>query len=245
MDSGLYAACAGLMARTEQLDTIASNLANAGSSGFKGQKNVFGSVLAEAARHGPFSKLNQTTNSYGVLSGTELDSTQGALVKTDNPLDIALVGPGYFKVQTPHGLAYSRDGGLQVSPKGQLTTAAGDPVLGDTGPITLSKGAITISDDGTIASDGAVLGKLKIVTFSPGTAPESRGNGYYGAPAENEQPAPNTQIRQGTLENSNVSSVSGVVELISAQRSAETMRRVLSLLDSEMDKTAAQELPKV
>ena len=244
MDSGLYAACAGLMARTEQLDTIASNLANAGSAGFKGQKNVFGSVLAEAARHGTISNLNRTTNSYGVLSGTELDSTQGALVKTDNPLDIALVGPGYFKVQTSHGPAYSRDGNLQVSPKGQLTTAAGDPVLGESGPIVLSKGAVTISDDGTIASDGAIVGKLKVVTFSPGTVPDSRGSGYYAAPPGSEQPAPNTEIRQGALENSNVSSVSGVVELISAQRSAETMRRVLSLLDSEMDKTAAQELPK-
>ncbi len=244
MNSGLYAACAGLMARTQQLDTIASNLANAGNTGFRGQKNIFGSVLAEAAHHGRLTALNQATNSYGVLSGTELDQSQGTLGKTGNPLDLALVGPGYLKVQTAHGVAYTRDGGLQVSSGGQLVTAAGDPVLGANGPITLGKGAVTISQDGTIASDGAVVDRLQVVTFSAGTTPQSRGNGYYTAPATSENLAAGTQVQQGALENSNVSSVTGMVELVSAQRSAETMRRVLSLIDSEMDKTAAQELPK-
>ncbi len=244
MNSGLYAACAGLMARTQQLDTIASNLANASNTGFRGQKNIFGSVLAEATHHGRLTALNQATNSYGVLSGTQLDQSQGTLGKTGNPLDVALVGPGYLKVQTAHSVAYTRDGGLQVSANGQLVTASGDPVLGANGPITLGKGAVTISQDGTIASDGAVVDKLQVVTLAPGTTPESRGNGYYTAPVDSERPAVGTQVQQGTLENSNVSSVTGMVELVSAQRSAETMRRVLSLIDSEMDKTAAQELPK-
>lgn len=245
MDSGLYAACAGLIARTQELDTIASNLANASSAGFQGQKNVFGSVLAEATRHGRLPGLNQATNSYGVLSGTVLDQTQGTLTATGNPLDLALEGPGYFKVQTAGGLAYTRNGSFRVSSAGQLCTATGDLVLGEGGPISVPSGPVSISADGTISSDGAIAGKLRVVTFPPSTVPTSTGNGYYAAPVAAEQAAAATGVRQGSLESSNVSSVGGVVELISAQRSAETMRHVLSMLDSEMDKTAAQDLPHV
>ncbi len=245
MDSGLYAACAGLMARTEQLDTVASNLANSSSAGFRGQKNVFGTVLAQASHHGRFSALNQATNSYGVLSGTALDQTQGTLTTTGNSLDVALEGPGYFKVQTANGVAYTRNGSFRLSSSGQLSTASGDAVLGVNGPLSLPNGAATISADGTISSSGAIVGKLKVVNFPPETVPVSQGDAYYAAPVDQEQPVPTTAVRQGSLESSNVSPVSGVVELINAQRAAETMRRVLSMLDSEMDKTAAQDLPRV
>lgn len=245
MDSGLYAACAGLMARTQQLDTIASNLANASSAGFRGQKNIFGTVLAEAQHHGSLSALNQATNSYGILSGTKLDQAQGAITHTGNQLDVALEGPGYFKVQTANGVAYTRNGSFQVSATGQLLTATGDSVLGTSGPISVAGGAITISPDGTLTSGGAISGKLAVVNFKPPTDPVSRGNGYYTAPADQEQTVPGTTVRQASLENSNTSTVDGVVELITAQRSAETMRHVLSMLDAEMDKTAAQDLPRV
>ena len=245
MDSGVYAACAGLVARTQQLDTIASNLANASSAGFRGQKNVFGTVLAEASHHGNFSALNSATNSYGILSGTELDEAQGAITATGNPLDVALEGPGYFKVQTANGVAYTRNGNLQISSSGQLTTATGDPVLGQSGPIGVAKGAVTISPDGTVSSGGAISGKLVVVSFRSPTSPVSRGNNYYTADEKAEVAATGTSVRQGSIENSNVSSVNGVVELITAQRSAESMRRVLTMLDSEMDKTAVQDLPRV
>ena len=233
------------MARTQQLDTIASNLANASSVGFRGQKNVFGTVLAEAVHHGTLSLLNQATNSYGILSGTQLDEGQGAITPTGNPLDVALEGPGYFKIQTSNGVAYTRNGSFQISSGGQLTTSMGDPVLGEAGPINVARGNVTISPDGTLSSGGAITGKLAIVTFQPSASPVSRGNGYYSAPPDAGQPTHTTSVRQGSLESSNSSTVDGVVELISAQRSAEAMRHVLSMLDSEMDKTAAQDLPRV
>ena len=245
MDSGLYAACAGLMSRTTSLDTIASNLANASSAGFRGQKNIFGTVLAQAAHHGRLSPLNQVTNSYGVLSSTQMDSTQGTFTRTGNDLDMALEGQGYFKVQTANGVAYTRNGSFQLSSTGQLTTAAGDPVLGENGPISLARGAVVVSPDGTISSGGAITGKLKLVNFPPTTTLTSQGNGYYAAPSNQEQAATGTGVRQGSLESSNVSPVEGVVQLITAQRQAEAMRHVLSMLDSEMDKTAAQDLPRV
>ncbi len=247
MDSGTYAACAGLMARTTSLDTIASNLANSSSAGFRGQRNVFGTVLAETAHHrGPLNALNQATNSYGVLTGTQMDATQGTMTHTGNDLDVALEGPGFFKVQTANGTAYTRNGSFQISSTGLLTTASGDPVLSEGGgTLTLARGPVTISTDGMVSSGGAITGRLKVVDFASSNALTSRGSGYYSAPADQEKAAAATGVRQGAIESSNVSPVDGVVDLITAQRSAENMRHVLSMLDGDMDKTAAQDLARV
>src|ERR1039458_10446862 len=102
MDSGLYAACTALVARTQALDTIANNLANASTVGFRAERNVFSSVLATAgdAAQSPFS---QAVNRFGILSGTTIDQSQGALEKTGNELDLGIQGSGYFLVQTAAG----------------------------------------------------------------------------------------------------------------------------------------------
>src|ERR1700679_2330470 len=145
MSSGYYAACTGLMARTEALETIANNLANVSTVGFRASHNVFSSLLATTG-NSPLSVLNQDANDYGVLSGTQLDTTQGALVRTGNELDLAMEGPGYFVVQTTTGPVYTRGGNFRVSPVGILTTAAGDPVLGDNNrPITVIGAPVSIS----------------------------------------------------------------------------------------------------
>ena len=244
MNSGLYAACAGLVARTEALDTIASNIANSSSSGFRGEGNVFGTVLASAGHH-RLSAMNQATNSYGVLSGTRLDQTQGNITRTGNDLDVAILGSGYFKVQTPTGAAYTRNGAFQTSATGQLTTAAGDVVLGEAGPINIPAGKLSISPDGTLSVDGALSGRLKVVSFAPGTEITSHGASNYAAPEKAEQAPVGASVQQGALEGSNVSPVEGMVQLISAQRAAESMRHVLTMLDTDMDKVAAQDLPRV
>lgn len=245
MNSGLYAACAGLMARMQALDTIAANVANSSSAGFRGQENVFGTVLAEANHHGRLSTLNQATNTYSQMSDPQLDQTEGVVTQTGNDLDVAIEGSGYFKVQTANGIAYTRNGHFQVDANGKLTTDTGDAVLGLAGPITLSKGPVTISADGTISSGGAISGKLALVTFAPGTKLSNRGGSDYDAPANSELPATGAAVQQGALEGSNVSPIEGVVQLISAQRAAESMRHALSLLDSDMNKTAVQDLARI
>jgi flagellar basal-body rod protein FlgF/flagellar basal-body rod protein FlgG len=244
MDSGYYAACTALASRTQALDTIANNLANANTAGYRSQHNVFSSVLANA-NNSSGTPLNNAINSYGILSGTTLDLSQGAIQKTGNDLDVAIQGPGFLVAQTANGPMYTRDGSLQLSSKGQLITAAGDPVLGDHGPITLSPGSVTIAPDGTISSNGAIAGKLKLVQFPAGTQLTSAGETYYVAPPKSEVPATDSTVQQGMLESSNVNPVAGMVELITAQRSAEMMQRALSMFNSEIDKTASQDLPKV
>jgi flagellar basal-body rod protein FlgF/flagellar basal-body rod protein FlgG len=245
MDSGFYAACTALVSQTDALDTIANNLANASTGGFRARHATFSSVLAGSGR--PLgSELNRVTNDYGVLGDSHLDLTQGSLVRTGNDLDVGVDGPAFLSVQTATGPVYTRDGGLRVSPKGQLVTSAGDAVIGDQGVITLPINAkIGISPDGTISADGAIAGKLKLVEFPPGTDVESLGNTYYTAPAKSALAATRSVVRQGTLENSNVNPVASVIELINAQRSAETMRHALTMFDTEMNKTAVQDLPHV
>ncbi len=245
MNSGLYAACAGLMARTDSLDAIANNLANTSTAGFRGREGSFSSVLAQSGRRPLGSVLNQDTNSYGVLGATRLDPTQGSLTATGNSMDFAIQGPGYFAVQTANGTEYTRNGAFRVSPKGQLITQTGEAVLGQGGAIQLAPGPVSISADGTISANGAVAGRLKIVEFKAGTNIQSAGNNFYTAPATAVQAATASSVHQGMLENSNVNPVTGVVALIDAQRAAETMRHALSMFDTELNKTAAQDLPRV
>jgi flagellar basal body rod protein FlgG len=140
---------------------------------------------------------------------------------------------------------YTRDGSFQVSGAGQLVTPAGDLVLGEKGPINMLPGTVSISPSGTISSAGAVAGKLKLVDFKPGTDIASAGATYYSAPEANEIPAVGSTVQQGSLENSNVNPVASMVELISAQRSAEMMQKAVSMFSTEMDKMASQDLPKV
>lgn len=244
MDSGYYAACTGLVSRTQALDTIANNLANASTSGFRAQHNVFSSVMASAGGQSG-TALNQAINNFGVLGGITLDQSQGALQKTGNELDLGIEGPGYFVVQTANGPMYTRNGAFQVSSKGQLVTSTGDAVMGDKGPITMLPGQASISADGTISSNGAVSGKIKVVEFPTDTELTSMGGTYYSAPAGTATTASNSNVRQGVLESSNVNPVMSMVELVTAQRSAEMMQRALGMFSNEIDKTAAQELPKV
>jgi flagellar basal-body rod protein FlgF/flagellar basal-body rod protein FlgG len=244
MDSGFYAACTALASRTAALDTIANNLANASTPGYRAQHNVFSSELINAAG-ARGSSFSQAINNYGILSGTRLDLGQGALQKTGNDLDVAIQGSGFFVVQTANGEMYTRNGSFQVSASGQLITPAGDAVMGDKGTISMLPGPVSISPDGTISSRGAVAGKLKIVDFPPGTPLASAGGTYYSAPAKSEIPAVGSTVQQGSLENSNVNPVSSIVELITAQRTAEMMQRALTMFNSEMDKTASQDLPKI
>ena len=244
MDSGYYAACTALISRTKELDTIANNLANASTPGFRAEQDVFSEVLATASNPSG-SPLVQAMNSFGILSGTTLDHSQGALQKTGNDLDVAIEGGGFFEVETKDGPMYTRNGGFQISAHGQLVTEQGDAVMGDGGAITVPPGEVSISPDGTISSKGAVVGKIKVVEFPDSTQLTSIGNAYYSAPANTATPATQSSVRQGMLESSNVNPILGMVQLVTAQRSAEMMQRALAMFNSEIDKTATQDLPKV
>src|SRR6201996_1448026 len=155
MDSGIYAAYTGLMARTQALDTAANNLANAGTTGFRAQRDYFSGVLAGGIDQNPetASQVGQSVNGFGVLGGNRLDLGQGELQATGNPLDLALEGQGFFAVKKADCIRYTRDGAFSRSPKGILQTSLGEPVL-DTNlkPINIPTGNIYVSPDGSISA---------------------------------------------------------------------------------------------
>jgi flagellar basal-body rod protein FlgF len=245
LDSGYYAACAGLRAQTQALELIAGTVANISTTGYRAQQPLFHSLLADAGR-GLTDPLNRAINDFGVLEGSQTDLSSGNLERTGNSLDLAIEGKGFFAIQAQGQTVYTRNGNFRVSAKGQLTTAAGDMVLGEDGkPITLPSGEISISPDGTISASGAVAGKLKIVEFVPGSLPIAAGNSYYSAPATAVRAAPDSNIRQGMLESSNVNSVKAVVDMIAVQRHAEMLERAMSVFESNLDHIAANDLPKV
>jgi len=244
VNSGYYAACAGLQAQTQALEVIANNLANLNTTGYRAQQPLFRSLLASST--GEFSDpLNHAINNFGALSGSLTDLTAGNLERTGNSLDLAIEGNAFFAVQSPSGTLYTRNGNFQVSPDGHLTTAAGDFVLGDQGPVLLPSGEITISPDGTISAGGAVAGKLRLMEFLPDSNPQAVGNSEYSAPQAAVRAAAGSYVRQGMLEASNVNPVMAVVDLLMVQRRAEMLERAMSAFNANLDHIAASELPKV
>lgn len=244
MDSGYYAAAAGLAAQTQALELVAHNLANLSTTGYRGQQTTFRSLLTGdgAVSTNP---LNVAINNFGVLSGSRLDLTPGSFVSTGNPLDVGVAGSGFFSLLSAQGFLYTRDGGFHLTPAGQLVTSQGNAVLGVLGPVTLPNGNVTISSDGTISVDGSVVDTLKLAEFPPGTNLTAVGNATYSAPIGSARPAVESSVRQGMLETSNVSPTEGVVQLITVQRNTEMLSRALSALDGQLNQIAAQDLPKV
>ncbi len=249
MDSGFYAACAGLRAQSQALEVAAHNLANLNTAGFRGQQTTFQSLMAVSGSTVP-NVLNSATNNFGVLEGTHLDMTAGNLETTGNPLDVAIERGGFFVIQTAGGTRYTRNGSFQVSSSGVLVTAAGDPVLGDPalgakGVINVPVGPVSIAPDGTLSVNGAVAGSIQLVEFAPGTKLTSEGGSLIAAPAGSAKPAQQSMLKEGALESSNVNPISSVVMLIGVQRQAEMLQRAMSLFDTEFNHIASTDLAKV
>jgi len=241
MNSGLYAACAGLLAQSQALDLAANNLANVNTTGYKGQFPSFHATLANAASS---SAVARAVNDFGVLGGSRTDVAQGTLEHTGNDLDFALQGEGWFAVQTVSGRLYTRNGSFHVDKKGQLVTADGNPVLGAQGPVTIPAGKLSVSGDGTISVDGALSGRLTIVNFAAGTELTPVGGSYFSAPAGNEKVS-GANIVQGSLENSNVDGISAAVGLVALQRRADMLQQALTAFHSNFNRIAAQELSRI
>jgi flagellar basal-body rod protein FlgF len=251
MDSGLYAAYTGLLARTQALDTAANNLANAGTAGFRAQRDYFRGVLAGGVDQDPetASQVGQSVNGFGVLGGNRLDLGQGEIKATGNPLDLALEGQGFFAVQTSRGVRYTRDGAFSRSPTGVLQTAQGEPVLDDNQkPITIPTGSIYVSPDGSISvstADGSmIVGRVGAFDFTEKSALTAEGSNRFSANGAKPIPA-TVSIEQGSVEGANEDAVHGTMQLVLVQRQAEMMQKALSVFNNDFDKTASEDLPRV
>lgn len=243
MDSGFYAAFAGLLARSEALDSAASNLSNANTSGFRAEREYFRNAIV-----GPDalnSQVNKVVNDFGVLGGNRLDLGQGALAHTGNPLDLAIEGAGFFAIQTRQGIRYTRDGSFRRATDGTLVTASGEPVLNaQNKPIQIPTGDITIGMDGAVSVANAIAGKVALFAF-PAQELIPEGTNRYTVKAGVRPVLTSAAIHQGALESSNQDVIQGTLQLILVQRQAEMMQKALSIFHSDFDKTASEDLPRV
>jgi flagellar basal-body rod protein FlgF len=227
VETPLYVLLSQQDALERQMGVVAHNVANANTTGFKGQDVMFEEFLKGAT---PRSAAH-----YVLDRATIRNTAQGSLQKTDNTLDFAISGPGYFSVQTPQGTQYTRQGSFQLDAEGNLVTPDGFKVLSAEGsPITIPAEAkqLSVGNDGTISTELGNQGRLQPVMFDNQQELEETYGGLYTTTAA-AQPDNVSTINQGMVESSNVSPVVEMTRVIEISRA---YQRTLNLIQSENER---------
>lgn len=252
MVRGLYAAASGALVAESAVDTIANNLANVDTAGFKRtllQVQAQPERTIYRAQTNPGKLANASTpgvpsvQAIGTLgSGAEVYDTpasfeQGAIAATGNDLDVALSGPGFFAIRDANGgLSYTRDGEFIRDAQGYLTAQNGDRVLSDNGsPIALpTQGKISIDRTGAISANGAQLGQLGLVEFANQNALRPQGSDRFVDPGNlaGARRATTTSALQGSIEKSNADVVRSMVDLITNERWFDANQQVIQTQDN-------------
>jgi flagellar basal-body rod protein FlgF len=260
LNQGLYTAYLGMRARQQALDTVADNIANSSTTGFKAAGLTYSSV-EEGARVAPAPSQatgsNDDTSSgastatrsrtLGVVAYGLTDHASGALRQTDAPLDLALAGDGYFVIQTARGERFTRAGSFTLNADGQLVTQGGDLVEGDGGPLTLPPGEVSVGDDGSISVAGREVGRLRVARFAnPASALSREGANLFAATgAEQPSEAASTRVVQGTLESSNVNPIAEMSAMIEAGREFDSLQRSVTLQMNDLGRKVANEIGRI
>ena len=161
---------------------------------------------------------------------------QGDLQGTSNPFHLAIDGEGYFVVATPRGERYTRSGGFTLSADGTVITPQGEPLLGEGGPIQVTGGKLEVGLDGTVRSENAEVGRLRIVRFLDTRQVTKEGANLLRADAANVEDVAAPKVAQGYLEQSNVSPIDSMVSMISIQRQFEAYERAMKMMDGATQK---------
>lgn len=230
METSLYVSLSGQVALQNRLDTIANNVANSTTTGFRAENVTFTSVLSQTSR------ASVTYADEGVAT---FAATAGALAPTGNPLDTAVKGDAYLAFASPAGPVYTRDGRLQVSANGDLETLNGRPILDAGGgpiQINLARGPIVIGNNGAISQNGAPVGQLGLFKFTPGTTlTRHEGAGLVpDRPAEPVIDFTETGIVQGYVEGSNVNAMLEMTRLVAVSRAFESISAMQDKSDGLM-----------
>ena len=251
MENTLLVGLSRQMTLERQLDVVANNVANVNTTGYKADSSLFEEFLTSGAREDNFVGRDRSV-SYVQDRATFRNFAQGAAEQTKNPLDLAIDGAGFLVVQTAAGERYTRDGGLQLNNTGQLVTAAGNPVLGASGPIVFqpSDHDINVAPDGTItvqegnARTDSVRGKLRLASFTDAQKLLKEGLNLYSGDAAAAQPDTKSTVRQGYIEKSNVNAVAEMSRMIEVTR-AYTQISTLLQQQSDLHKSAIEKLADV
>ncbi len=257
MVKGLYTAWTGMVNQQNRMDVLTNNLANSATVGFKKEgatSQAFDDVLALKIKDSsdPAAARGIGSMSLGVKVGeTYTDYSQGPFKVTDNVFDLALSGDGFFACQytTKSGetsVKYTRDGSFTLNVNGELVTKDGDFVLDEAGNrIKLDPKKKTMFDsDGTIMQDGRVVGRVQITDFEDYNYLEHYGESYFRPIEGAQMKAPEAVLYSGYLEQSNVTVINEMVELISVTRNYETNQKMIQTIDGTLE-IAANQLGKI
>jgi flagellar basal-body rod protein FlgG len=254
----MYSATAGMMTMLSRVQTIANNMANVDTPGYREDtlrlttfpqmlmSRMFGSGPGGLGGPGGATPIGQTASGI-VNESMSVRLTQAGLRPTDNPLDMAVQGPGFFSVQTRDGIRYTRDGSFRRDANNQLVTSQGDLVLGAGGaPITVPPGLVTVTPTGQIQVDGQAVGQVGLTEFGEPTQLKKSANNLLEDPTGLAQAGPSATsvVQQGYLEGSNVDPVRAMADMMVAQRAYESNARMVQLQD-DMTHRAVNEVGRL
>ncbi|MFN3568054.1 MAG: flagellar hook-basal body protein [Caldimicrobium sp.] len=237
---GLLEALEGAQLLERKFFTVTNNLANVDTPGFKAKGLSFKEVLMK--KIGPnYKRAFKESHNY-------IDPQQGYLEPTQNPLNFSIVGEGFFKVQTPEGVAYTRAGNFTIDAERRLVTPQGYPVLANGAAVVLDPGMaaeglvtmdnlkLRVSPDGLLSIDGTEIARLDVVTFDDLSKLKARGENLYISEGAQEMMATNYEIKQGYVEKSNVNVIKEMVLLIEIHRAFESLQRSIRANDEATEK---------
>ena len=256
MDRGTYSVTTLGMAKMRQLEVVNNNLANVNTPGFKkqvlvGQEQSFEQTLARlVSTQDPYAEGDHDRMSGVVSLETQVDFTQGPVRDTGNPLDVALADPkDFFVINTPQGVRYSRAGNFTLNSEGIIVTQDGNEVQGDGGAISVVAPGVSIDSDGSVVVDGnqgprQLVGNVQVVHFDDvsGLRPEG-GTRFVLAPNAPQPQVVQARILPRSLEMSNVSAISSMIDLVSTNRGFEAYTRTAQTID-QMNQAAINQVGK-
>jgi len=253
MQNAMYSALFGALTNEHRMNSIANNLANVNTTGYKRDMLAFRDTFALYAhdqimepipnlRHDPlFPEAQHMARPRMAVEIT--DFQQAGLKISGSPFDVAISGPGFFQVETPDGPLLTRNGHFRLTAEGTLITEQGYPVLGEGGQIMVPGGVrnFTIAEDGRIFADNELAGQIALVGVTDETGLEKLGHNLFrprdGSGAEITETPPGSFLAQGYLETANVDAVYEMVNMIEAQRQFEAYAKIMQTsqtIDSEV-----------
>ena len=222
-----------MMPQIKKQEAVANNIANAGTAGFK-KDVMFSRELSKAER-----KLEPRTNDWQTTldSRIHIDHSLGAFDKTNNPLDLAIEGDGFFTLEAADGTqALTRSGAFIVDSDGYLAMSGGYRVTGEGGPIQVGSGKLAGSQAGDVQVDGLSAGRIAVKSVEDVTSLQRLGGSLFGVPPDEELIDPiHASIRQGYRETSNVDVIQEMVDMMVAFRTYESNARALQTQDASLN----------
>ncbi|MBB4199379.1 flagellar basal-body rod protein FlgF [Rhodoblastus sphagnicola] len=231
MQSGLYVALSGQAALLKRLDTVAQNIANVNTAGYRSEEISFSTLLSRAG---------STSVAFAVPGDSYISRKTGDISRTGDPLDLAVRGDGYFAIKTPDGVAYTRDGRLHMDANGSLLTVNNYPILDAGGSAVLldgSAGPPIIASDGMISQGGRQVGAIGLFQLDPNARLSRADNSAVKSdrPASPVLDFNSNGVLQGMVEGSNVNPILELTHMITIQRNFESANNAIQSTESNFN----------